>query len=563
MITHKSPISGISAYNNKYIATAGYDNILILWDAESERSIARGCHDHLVNQCTFSSDGKYLASTSSDYTTRLWKIPSMQIQSILTGHTDDTEGISFHPTKELVATSSRDSTIKVFNFDGQLVKDFKGHTEDVNSVEWMKNKDVLISSSDDGTVKFWDYDTGEIIRDLSFDDVDTDTIAVTGEGTIFAGNHEGDIIIISENSDPIIIDAHKAGIKRLVYSEEMKKLISSSYDRSFKIWNFTDGTLNLEAEHQFDNMVWPRSCAFLNDSEVVFGTFGNKYAQFNLKTKKWTDNKIQPTFGYNAVCESNGHIFTIGDAGYVFKDEEKINEVGSLCNFIIDFKGIIITGGQTGEIFNAETGEVYYQHTSPLNCGTNFQYNGKDALAVGTYTGEAIVLTVDQDGKVKYEGTFSLHANAIKGIAASDSSIFSASASGTAAYHDVNTFEPQNFIKEGDGHEKIANGCVAIGNGQFASVGRDLNMIIWKNGETEVIKTSHKNSIKSVSSNGKNLIALGDYIGFVSVYDIDKAAFIEHIRVSDFGISSMTYDNSRALFIASCYDGKTYDINIS
>ena len=562
MIAHSSPISGIATSKGKLIATAGYDNILILWDAKTGRSIARGCHDHLVNQCVFSADGEYLASTSSDYTTRIWKVPTMEIQSILIGHTDDTEGVSFHPTKDLIATSSRDATIKVFDLNGQLVKDFKGHKDDVISVEWMKNNDILISSSDDGTVKFWDFNTGEILRDLSFDDVETDTIAVAAEGTIFAGNDEGKIVIILENADPINIYAHKAGIKRLVYSDEVKKLISLSYDRSFKIWSFKEGTLSLESEHQFNNMVWPRSCAFLNDAEVVFGTFGNKYAQFNLKTKKWLENNIQPTYGYNAVCESNGHIFTIGDAGYVFKDGKKITEVGSLCNYIIDFKGNIIAGGQTGEVFNAETGELYYQHTSPLNCAANFQHNEKDALVVGTYTGEGIVLVINDDNKVEFENIFSLLENAIKGIAASDTSIFSVCATGSAAYHDVNTFKEQQIISKG--HDKIANGCVAIGGNQFASISRDLKLRIWNNGKAKTIDTSHKSSMKSVSSNEKgNLIAIGDYKGFVSVYDIEKSTFIEHMRLSDFGISSISYDNSRDKFITSCYDGKTYDILIN
>ncbi|AXG70221.1 outer membrane protein assembly factor BamB [Kordia sp. SMS9] len=561
MITHRSPISGISAHNNRYVATAGYDNVLILWDAETKRSIARGCHDHLVNQCVFNGDGKYLASTSSDYTTRVWKIPSMQIQSILTGHTDDTEGISFHPTKELIATSSRDATIKIFNYNGQLIKNLKGHELDVNSVEWMKNKDVLISSSDDGTVKFWDYESGEVIRDLSFDEVDTDTIAVSGDGTIFAGNYEGEIVIISEEREPINVNAHKAGIKSLEYSEKQQKLISCSYDRSFKIWNYKDGMLHLEANHQFDNMVWPRSCAFLNDSEVVFGTFGNKYAQFNLKTKQWADNNIECTYGYNAVWESNGDIYTIGDAGYTFKNGHKIAEVGSLCNFIIDFKGNIITGGQTGEIFNAETGEVYYQHSNPLNCAVNFKSNGEDALAIGTYNGEAVVLTIDKNGSVQYENTYKFHENAIKGIAASEESIFTVCAAGVAAYHDVNTFKSQKVIT--DGHDKIANGAVAIGNGNFASTGRDLKLRIWEDGKVKVVDTSHKNSIKCISSDSESLIALGDYVGFVSVYDMKKDAFVAHMRVSDFGISSMTYDTTRKLFIASCYDGKAYDIELS
>jgi WD40 repeat protein len=53
---HQGPIAGIAAAGN-FIATAGYDNQLILWDALSKRAVARSHHDHLVNHCAFNSDG--------------------------------------------------------------------------------------------------------------------------------------------------------------------------------------------------------------------------------------------------------------------------------------------------------------------------------------------------------------------------------------------------------------------------------------------------------------------------------------------------------------------------
>lgn len=71
MIDHKSPISGIAAFKEKYVATAGYDNQVILWDGREQNAIGRGLHDHLANQCAFSACGKYLVSSGSDYTSRV------------------------------------------------------------------------------------------------------------------------------------------------------------------------------------------------------------------------------------------------------------------------------------------------------------------------------------------------------------------------------------------------------------------------------------------------------------------------------------------------------------
>ena len=117
---HISPQSGIATSNN-YIATAGYDNKVILWDKKTHRSKAIGHHDHIVNQVKFSSCGKFLASSSSDYSVRIWEVPTMRLVGVCNEHLDDAEGIDFHPSEELIATTSRDGKIRVFNYKGHLL----------------------------------------------------------------------------------------------------------------------------------------------------------------------------------------------------------------------------------------------------------------------------------------------------------------------------------------------------------------------------------------------------------------------------------------------------------
>jgi len=561
MITHKSPISGIATYDNKYIATAGYDNTIILWDAQKEESLARGYHDHLVNQCKFSWCGEYLLTSSSDYTARIWSIPSMKLLTILTGHTDDVEGLSFHTEKKLVATCSRDRSIQVYDFEGKLINKILGHTDDIISVEWMDGSDVLVSSSDDGTIKYWNGLTGEMLKNLSFDDVQTDTIAISSQGVIFAGNDQGEIVVIYKDEEPTMTPAHKAGIKRLVYSEAVNRLISLSYDRSFKVWKYEEGrVIELFAE-KFDKIVWPRSCAFLNENEIVFGTFGNKYAKYNLSTLKWFSDDIQPTHGINAVLEKNGSVYYVGDSGIVYENGIPVSELGSLCNFLVGFGDNIITGGQTGEVFNAITGEVYYQHNSPLNCGTSFIQKDQPTLIIGSYTGEGIVFKMSEPNVITFQSIVKLQDNAIKGISANSNQIFSVCATSAASYHSTENFERINHFK--NGHDKIANGCVARGGSGFASVSRDLQLRLWNESESRRIPTLHTNSIKCISSDSTGrYLALGDYVGFVSIYDCELDDWSKITRVSDFGVSSICYDLTKSNFIAGSYDGKYYNVLI-
>jgi WD40 repeat protein len=162
MIEHASPISGIAAYKSDYVATAGYDNFLLLWNPKNKQCIAKAVHDHLANQCSFSSCGKYLVSSSSDYTARLWEIPTLKLLAVFADQRDDVEMTVINHQSKLVATASRDKFVRIYDLEGRLKHRLEGHTADVISVEWLNNRNEVISSSDDGTVKRWNAETGDL-----------------------------------------------------------------------------------------------------------------------------------------------------------------------------------------------------------------------------------------------------------------------------------------------------------------------------------------------------------------------------------------------------------------
>lgn len=546
MYKHTAPISGVATARNQWVLTAGYDNRVILWDAKTRSPVNRVFHDHLANQCSFSPCGQFIATVSSDYSCRVWSFPEMKLKGVIQVHTDDVESIAFHPGKSILATCSRDKTILISKFDGTPVVHLKGHKADVISVEWSKN-DTLISSSDDGTIRVWDSLTGNEIACIDLDNVETDTIVITPDGTIYAGNDNGEILIIKDGNvqtNP----AHEAGIKRLVYDVERKMLVSLSYDRSMKLWQQENGNILNFHTAQLPAIVWPRSCAFLDEFNLVFATFGDSYAQYNISDRTWLLDHIKPTHGLNAVELSEQQLWGVGDAGIVYQDGHRVAEMGSLCNFLCDFKGILLTGGQMGTLFNARTGDVLYQHHSPLNCA----YGNQHLCVIGTYTGEGIILK-ECNGQLRVTDVIKLHNNAIKGVALSEQFIFSVCADASAAFHLTSDLSCYKYVSEA--HAKIANGCDGNQNGVFVSISRDLKLRIWKEHVAEVIDTPSTNSIKCVAfSNDSQYVAIGNYTGWVGIYDLNQREWIYWKRRSFSGISCIKSTEND--FIFSTYEGR-------
>ncbi len=558
MIQHSGPISGIATYKSDFIATAGYDNRLILWDASRKRAIACAFHDHLANQCAFSFCGRYLVSSSSDHTARLWDIPSLKLRAVLSDQTDDVEMSAIHPTKPLIAPASRDHCVRIYNFEGELIHRLKGHKADVISVDWIQDRDEVVSSSDDGTMKRWSAKTGELLSDMEMDGVETDTLAVSNDGIIYAGNDKGEIVLVSGDRKEIV-QAHNAGIKRLVLNAQCNTLISLSYDRTFKIWQVRSGLPTLLTSARLPDVVWPRSCAFLGDSSLVFGTMGSSYATYDYRSKQWDVSEIQSTPGINAVIAYDGTEVSVGDAGVVLRDGKPVADLGSLCNFLTAVGSIVVTGGQNGQLFDALSGRLLHQHRSPLNCAAAFIKDGATHVIVGCYTGEALVLRIQEEKNLVYITTIQLHANAIKGVAVTHGVIFSVCADTSAAFHSTVDFMCLDHMP--GAHEKIANGCIALADGSFASISRDRKLRIWRSRQPSEVATPHTHSIKCIAaSSDGNLLATGSYNGLIAIFHVGTARWTTVERPTVAGISSLAYNSFNGQFLASSYDSHVYRI---
>ena len=82
--------------------------------------------------------------------------------SVLSGHTDQVNCLTFSSDGKSLVSGSHDSTIKLWDMQtGGVVKTFYGHTELVWSVSISVDHIRISSGSDDRTVRLWDIQTGE------------------------------------------------------------------------------------------------------------------------------------------------------------------------------------------------------------------------------------------------------------------------------------------------------------------------------------------------------------------------------------------------------------------
>jgi WD40 repeat protein/tRNA A-37 threonylcarbamoyl transferase component Bud32 len=140
------------------LASASRDGTVKVWDVyEGSELLTCQGHTHTVMAVTFSADGARLASASFDWTAKLWDASTGRLLQTMTGHTQPVRDVAINPDGTRLATASNDRTIKLWDLaSGRELLTLAGHTGWVRSVTFDPTGHFLVSASDDATVRVWD-----------------------------------------------------------------------------------------------------------------------------------------------------------------------------------------------------------------------------------------------------------------------------------------------------------------------------------------------------------------------------------------------------------------------
>lgn len=202
---HTHPIMCVKWGGEGLIYTASRDKTIKVWDAKDGKLVrSLEGHAHWVNHLALSTEsalrtGSYdekgrryaskeeakaaaherygklkgtkperLVSCSDDFTMFLWE-PSTSKKPIarMTGHQQPVTHVSFSPNGLLIASSSFDKSIKLWDGNsGQFLSTLRGHVGAVYQNCFSPDSRLLVSGSKDTTLKVWDMKTRKLKLDL-------------------------------------------------------------------------------------------------------------------------------------------------------------------------------------------------------------------------------------------------------------------------------------------------------------------------------------------------------------------------------------------------------------
>jgi WD40 repeat protein len=204
-------------------------------------------HNSGVATVAISPNGRIIATGGTDKTIKLWKFDGTLLKTIK-AHESTVWKVKFSQDGNIIASASLDGIIKLWNLDGSLIKTFKGHQGAITDIAFSRDDKIIASASSDTTVRFWKLNDNCIeakcnILTLKAHQAGVTSIALNGD----------DSMLVTASLDRTIklwkldannrtyhyfktLNGHTSSIMDVAFSPDGKTIVSGSDDKTIKFW---------------------------------------------------------------------------------------------------------------------------------------------------------------------------------------------------------------------------------------------------------------------------------------------------------------------------------------
>ncbi len=152
--------------------------------------------------------------------------------------------VAFSPDRELLASGSSDSAIRVWRLSDGSLRTLEGHADSVNSVAFAPDGETLASGSSDGTVWLWRASSGALLRTLEGHVDGVNSVAFAPDGEMLASGSSDRTVRLWRVSDGALLrtmEGHTDEVQSLAFAPDGETVASASLDGTVRLWQVSDG----------------------------------------------------------------------------------------------------------------------------------------------------------------------------------------------------------------------------------------------------------------------------------------------------------------------------------
>ena len=232
---YSNPVKQLSwSPDGKFLASASSDTTLQVWDRNGDWQKTL-YHDDWVYDVSWGQNG-LLVSAGKDGSINIWNKNKPDGEPLYTFDNNNLNSeselalsVDWNTDKQILASAHQDYTIRLWgDKESELLDKQKGQEREVLDLNWSPNSKILASASKDGTVNLWKLDNTTKKTKLT----------------------------------PITtLKGHESSVNEVSWSPDSKSLATASSDTTVKLWRL--GVVDLENEEQFFQDLLVQGCNWM------------------------------------------------------------------------------------------------------------------------------------------------------------------------------------------------------------------------------------------------------------------------------------------------------------
>ena len=262
-VGHGAPVRDVAlSADGQYAATAGFDDLAILWDVETREQIVRFYgHEAGVNAVAFLPPAlgavrPRVVTVSDDGSVRIWDGDTGLNLAVLDGHTQKVVAVATSPDGTQIVTGSWDRSVRVWDVDsGEALAVLEDHKGSVNAVRFLPDGSGVVSAGYDGDVRVSPLDGSQEPYRFAKVGFPINAIALSGDGsTLVTGSADQTVRVwdmTTRDKKQELEGFHDGAVLAVAASQDGSQFASGGVGGALLIWDAgaSEPRINKQVEH--------------------------------------------------------------------------------------------------------------------------------------------------------------------------------------------------------------------------------------------------------------------------------------------------------------------------
>lgn len=262
-IGHGAPVRDVVlSADGRYAATAGFDDLAILWDVATRKQLVRFYgHEAGVNAAAFlpplpGAQHPRVVTVSDDGSIRIWDGDTGLNLAVLTGHSKKVVAVATSQDGRKIVTGSWDRSVRIWDAHSATQSHvFQGHRNSVNAVQILPDGSAVISAGYDGDIWIWPLDGSSEPYRFAKVGFPINALALSGDGKMLVTGSADQSVRIwdleTRKKRQDLSSFHDGAVLAVSVSQDGRQFASGGVGGSLLIWDSgsDEPRITMQVEH--------------------------------------------------------------------------------------------------------------------------------------------------------------------------------------------------------------------------------------------------------------------------------------------------------------------------